>query len=123
MSARLDITSRVYLYTLCIPFTKLTSSPAATSTLTRYHIDVTSHNAGSGKLRNGTLIVTKIRTERFAFTSALWQDVHGTCMASKAASPDGWTMRRDISSHTRAMESQCYERIVKEDCGGCRDGW
>lgn len=53
-----------------------------------------------GKPHNGTSIVIKILTERFASTSVQYPDAPGTIMVSKAVSRDDWTTQRDISSHT-----------------------
>jgi hypothetical protein len=97
--------------------------PAVTSTLTLSLIDAIFKVATPGRPHSGTSTVTRTHMGRSAGISAPWQDARGVPMEPRVASPDGWTMRRDISSLTTMVKTfQCYERIVKEDCSEYRDG-
>jgi hypothetical protein len=60
----------------------------ATSRLTLCPTNATSRVAGSAKLHNGTSIVTKTRTGRFAFTFVPLLAAHGTSMETRSAFPD-----------------------------------
>ena len=99
------------------------SLTAVTSTLTHSFIDAIFKAAAPARPRSGTLTVTRTHMGKSAVISAPWQNAHGLPVEPEVASPDGWTMRRDISSHTTMVKTfQCCERIVKEDRSEYRDG-